>query len=210
MKHIRLIAFCDEPTGELGLGFLGHTSHEALLGDREGGLIAHDLLEHQNGLSRIGDPADEVEAMGGMWFVRGQHGYLNERSIYSPAQSIGHELCTIASDNFYPWVPSGLKTRPHDCDEDFLEIITHARESFSGYDRDDDFDDEVYLADCLHLMRIGFNKAKRRFGDGYTAHDLYHRIKFAVGPYAKHPEYEGQQFTLSYGNGRAECREALQ
>ena len=58
---------------------------------QEGFLIAHDLLEHVNGIEAIGSVDDELEAMGGCWFVRGKSGQMrrdNYGSMYSPEETI--------------------------------------------------------------------------------------------------------------------------
>lgn len=215
MRHVHLTAFEDEPTGSLGLGFLGYTSHPELYADREGGLIAHDIVEHQNGIRNIGSPQDELEAMGGYWFARGQHGYTGNPNYMGTAHdAVGKaDIITIAEDTFCgDWTPrlGAYRTHRHDYDEDFHEIIDIARKALpANFDPEDltRFPLEAFLDNALHLMRIGFNKARRRFGDGFRALDTFEAIKRAVAPHAKHVEYSGQQFLLSYGNGRAFCHE---
>lgn len=98
MRHVRLISFEDQVTGEVGLGFKGHTSHPSLLGDREGGLIAHDIVEHQRSLGAIGSVEDELIALGALWQVRGSLGFPERetRNYYSPDRTLASEVATLA------------------------------------------------------------------------------------------------------------------
>jgi len=76
MRHLILNARNCPTTGELGLIPRGITMGEGYVAATEGELIAHDILEHQNGLSAIGSVDDELEALGGLYFVRGWSGQL--------------------------------------------------------------------------------------------------------------------------------------
>lgn len=214
MRHIRLVSFEDQPTGSLGLIFKG-CEGDTIFSDTAGGLLAHDLIEHQNGVHNIGCPEDELQAMGGLWHTRGRHGTMNDSgyNIWSPYQHVGFELCTIAEQTDYQehprrWWPGDRRydTQPHEHDEDFREIIDFARQKIDGYDLEG-FPIEAFFTDALHLMRIGFNKAKRRFGMGYESNNLYLDVRGAVAPHCKRIDYAGQEFRLSYGNGEARCTE---
>ncbi len=74
MRHVRLVATSDEYDNELGFKIKGTTAFEGFMACRNGELTAHDLLEHQNGLAAMGTVWDELEAIGGIWQVRGRHG----------------------------------------------------------------------------------------------------------------------------------------
>jgi hypothetical protein len=217
MRHIRLVSFEDKPTGELGLGIKGHTHDERLFSDREGALLAHDIVEHQNGIAAIGCPADELEAIGAIWQVRGRHGTLlnhnhHPRCIY---ESIAYDVVTCADEvtgEYNRWWPAlgQYRTRPHDYDEDFMEILAKARPMIVEQNADCERDDwplDAFMENALHLMRMGFNKAKRRFGMHCLGADTYCAIRDAIRPQAKHLEFAGQEFRLSYGDGRAYCQE---
>lgn len=109
------------------------------------------------------------------------------------------------------WTPrvGAYRTHRHDYDEDFEEILDIAKSSIPA--NDIDFAPsvlEAFLDNALHLMRIGFNKAKRRFGPHpFHAYDTFNRIRDAVIFHARHLEFAGQEFILSYGNGKAFCHE---
>lgn len=201
--------------------------------DRTGLVVAHDLLEHQNGPKRIGEVWDELEALGGIWYVRGQWGNMmtEGRNWHPPAYHIASDVERMWQhwDMGGRWNGPGdgrVGTRPHDYDEDFSEIISSARELIRAEHRDmgrgDDGEDEngwtddtfasvdEYLRLALHRMRHGFNKAKRRYerdgGSRYNGHNLFYAVKEAVKAAAVEIEYEGQEFLLRYGNGEATCR----
>lgn len=223
MKHVRLIAACDEYDTKPGLIIKGTPTFDELMTDRDGSLIAHDLLEHQNGPKNMGPVWDELEALGGVWYCRGQWGDLGTRSVWSPA----HNVASDVERMFIQWAcedheycgPGGLSvgSRPSDYDEDFNEIIDIARDMIRLEQRDgwDEADHEeqlsVYLTFSLHRMRSGFRKAKRRFErDGasrFNGHSLFSAVKDACAKAAKCIDYEGQEFRLSYGNGGATCTE---
>jgi hypothetical protein len=213
-KTVTLIAFRDEMTGELGLGVKGiDTTDEALNSATEGLVIAHDLLEHVNGLEAIGSIDDELEALGGIWFVRGQNGELRRDHIGSAwtiHENIAGDLQRMFRDYFYgaPVDTTPRRTRPIDCDEELREIIfaaEHGRMNCLSEIDDEDRTEaqkliKPYLAAALARMRTGYRKASRRFhGSALTAYDLFWAIAEAVQPYCKHVEYEGQRFTLTYG-----------
>lgn len=226
MRHIRLEAFNDD-FGNLGLILAGTPKNEMTMADTEGGLIAHDLLEHQNGVKAIGCPADELEAVGALWQVRGRHGDFVQDdprvgSAWTPEQNVALNLPTIARDAYWnsSWSPyvGQYRTRPHYEDETFRDMLDFARphvlSEFDGEERDQ-FPIDCFLDNALHLMRTGYRKAERRFGSGYEGIDTFRAVKEAVKPHARslqdrygeHLGFEGQRFRLSYGNGEARCEE---
>lgn len=218
MKYIRLIATSDEYDNEPGLIIKGTPNVDGMMADRDGLLVAHDLIEHQNGSKHIGTVWDELEALGGIWHARGRWGDMMAKhgNAYSPAQNVASDLVRMFPEWSYDAMPPRehrLKaTRAHDHDEDFLEIIAIAREDipkeYGGFDEALNPDEmERYLSEALHRMRTGFRKATRRFGERFGSNNQMRAIKDAVSSVAKHIEFEGQEFILSYGNGEAEIRE---
>lgn len=228
MRSIRLIAATDEFDNTPGLIIKGTPRTDDMMADREGGLIAHDLLEHQNGAAEIGSVWDELEALGGVWQVRGRHGDMCQRrpSYHSPAVNIASDVTRM----FQLWLdqdcyegPRGLRagSKPHDYDDDFNEIINIARrdipreytdigrgdpgEDENGWTQDTRDALEAYLTLALHRMRVGFRKAQKRFGSHFAGHSLYCAVRDAVTDAAKDIDYEGQEFILRYGNGEATC-----
>src|ERR1041385_6254253 len=64
MRSIRLVAMSDDYDDTPGLVVKGTQPYEGMMADREGTLVAHDILEHQNGYKAIGSVWDELEALG--------------------------------------------------------------------------------------------------------------------------------------------------
>lgn len=227
MRHVRLEAF-DDDYGNCGLIIVGSPKNETLMADTEGGLIAHDLLEHQNGVRKIGCPMDEVEATGGLWQVRGRHGDFvqddrNIGSAWTPEQNVALNLTTIARESTWQdwmWVAGKYRTQRHHQDDVFIDMLDWVRPHIlaevqdgrecAGEELYEPFPLEAFLDNALHLMRTGYRKAERRFGCGYGGVDTFRAIKQAVAPYCKHAEHEDQQFRLSYGNGEARCEEVFE
>lgn len=234
MKHVRLIAAADEYDSTPGLIIKGTPSFDDLMTDRNGLLIAHDLLEHQNGVEPMGTVWDEMEALGAIWYIRGQWGDMmtDTRSYHSPAVNVASDVTRMFSqwlDEGCFWGPGGPRvgSRAHDFDEDFREIVEIARRDipreFNDMGRGDPDEDSngwnqdmrdafpEYLQFALHRMRSGFRKAQRRFERGgasrWNGHNLFYAVKEAVKQAARHIDYEGQEFRLSYGDGEARCVE---
>lgn len=215
MKHVILTARVDDETGELGLVADGLAVEGMPSVATEGLQIAHDLIEHQNGIAAIGGIDDELEALGALWYVRGQFGSLRRDgrgSAYTVHQNIAADVANMFTDSLNgSYVAPALRTRIHGDDDDFRKILKEAREIIESEAKYDDRvtrrnTDEFLRAACSRL-RIGYRKAARRFGSAIAAHDLFWRIADAVQPYARNCEIEGQQFLLSYNGERAYCEE---
>jgi len=201
MKYVRLVATDDQYDTELGLVLKGTPITDDLMADRNGQMIAHDLVEHQNGPANIGTVWDEMQALGGIWHTRGRHGDFTS-GYWSPHQTIAHDLARMYEEDDCMDVPA-LHTCPHECDEDFEHIISLARPIImrEAYDEEDADPDRIdaFLQPVIGHMRTGYRKATKRFGHDYESNNLYHAIKRAWTT----PEYAGQEFILAYGNGQA-------
>lgn len=213
MRHVRLIAVSDEYDNELGFMIKGTPSFEGFMADRTGETIPHDILEHQNGLKNMGPVWDELEALGGIWQVRGRHGDLMNNSYHSPIDNLAADVTRMYRewDGFNG--PHSMATRPHLYDDDFMEIIAKAKSDIvkeARYEREE-FDAarlREYLNLTLHRMRTGFRKAERRFGQNWCGHSTFSAMKEAVAKATRWIDFEGQEFILSYGDCDARIREA--
>lgn len=218
MRHLGLTVKEDLASGETGLILDDIHQIDTYMVTNDGLLIAHDILEHQNGLRSIGSVDDELEALGAIWYTRGWTGQLRRDgggSMYSSEESIGSDILNLAQVynngvNFRTPVPN---TRASEA-EDPLQAICESgfdwiRKEFQHYD-DEDINKERmshYKASVIHYLRRGYSKAKKRFGSKNKAHHMFWSIAEAVNPVAKHVEFEGQQFKLSYDANRAYCSE---
>lgn len=215
MRYLTLEAVSDEYDNAPGLAFADAPRYEGFMADRGGerdvSLIAHDIVEHQNGIRSIGPIWDELEAMGGIWHARGRWGNIGN-GMHSPAENVASDIVRMARDvsfkGFRDFDAMGFRlpaVKPHDHDEDFLEILAIAREQIPGeLDAEAPLDIDAYLSETLNRMRIGFRKATRRFGDRFGSSNQFSAIADAVTSAARHIEFEGQRFRLAWGGG--ECR----
>ena len=227
MRHVRLVACADEYDTKPGFKIKGTPDFDEFMADRDGLLIAHDLLEHQNGPDNMGPVWDEMEALGAIWYVRGQWGDL--MTGFSSYHSVHENLASDVVRMFPQWVHGDDKycgpgspdigTRPCDHDDEFSMILGIACRDIPGeymdmgyMDSDDDDLHEsldLYLEFAMRRMRSGFRKAKKRFErDGssqFKANGLFSAVRDAVSAAVSFIDYEGQEFRLSYGNGQAHC-----
>lgn len=214
MKTVILEAFVDESTGLLGLGVVGMPRTETTNAAADGVIIAHDLLEHVNGIERIGSIDDELEALGAVWYVRGQFGELRRDGIgsyYSTHENLAADIVQMFREHVDGGADVDLnvpRTRACEADDDFAEVLACADKTWKSEVCDQDSAASIwpaYRAACLARMRIGYRKARRKYKRAMDANALFWQVAEAVGPYAKHVEYEGQQFALTFGfrNGRA-------
>ena len=216
MKTFILTAKIDNETGELGYLIKGTPVIQYPMVANESLLIAHDLLEHVNGLGKIGSLDDELEALAGVWFIRGQHGCLRRGgggSMCTPQDNISSDVLNMAriyndGVNFRTRVP---QTRACSEDDTFNEIIQKAKDDIRGGIDSDDINQsrlDVYFNACLHYMRAGWSKVQRRFkrysSNRFYATNLFWEIEQALRDYM-HPDYEGQQLKLSINYAECEC-----
>lgn len=214
MKHVVLEAI-EDSEGELGLSVDGMKIINYPTAAQEGFLIAHDLLEHVNGIESVGSIDDELEAMGGCWFVRGQSGQMNRNgygSMHSPEENIASDVCNLGrifngGVDFRNPIP---KTIAGDAEDAIQEIMSITRKSLRSELSDGEMNRKrfnFYMDNAIHFIRTGYRKARRRHKDSWRVNSMFWNIAEAVDPYAKHVEFVGAQYKLSYDDGRAYVEE---
>lgn len=218
MNTVILEARKDRETGELGYMVVGTKMIEYPMVSREGLLIAHDLLEHVNGVDSIGSIDDELEALGGVWYVRGEFSDLNRNSRVgsrnSPEENLAGDVLNLAriynnGVNFRTPVP---ETEEHDEDISFESIIDIAKGQVEDEIDEEDRDAErlkQYFDAVLHYMRKGYDKAAAKYPNQCMVNDLFWAIAEACDPYVGSAEMKGQRLELSYNltTGMAYCEE---
>jgi len=213
MKVVDLEVREDSVSGELGLCLVDLIRMDDMpTVDTDGIQIAHDLIEHQNGVRAIGSVHDELQALGAIWFVRGQHGYLrrNDPGYYTPEQNLGSDVARQALDFGWHGSLGGIipRNRAGDCEEVFQEILEYGRQSYRQevkYDEAPAYDPREYFEAVVPLLRMGYRKARRRFPDANVANTMFFSIQEAVQ--GCHVEFEGQRFKLRYSWRSAQCWE---
>lgn len=166
-------------------------------------MIAHDLLEHVNGLSAIGTVHDELMALGAVTVVRS-----NTYAVEVMARETGRQIlqCTrLGSRNGRPakWLPVSDAERelPNFYNDSLLVAMAYTAPDFMTHDTA--FVSKC-AADALHYLRRGQRLALERFGSPDAARMQFDAIIEAVRPYAKNPR-KGDEFQLEYGDGHATC-----
>lgn len=213
----------DDDFGGLGLCLPG-MDREGVNPSQDGLTVAHDLLEHQNGAHEIGGIDDELEALGAIWYVRGQFNDLrrdNVGSAFSVHENIAGDITRMFRDFFYgthvdtaPGRIAMSRALP-DADDDLREIIRIAvAKGAEDIDERDHTDAEIraklreYIRVCLPRMRAGYRKARRQYRSAALANSVFwlvaDAIDKAIGTAKRtyqqpqnHLE-EGQEYQLDY------------
>lgn len=206
MKSVKLYSRVDDRTDEVGLVLADAPLH--LNPGNQGRLLAHDLLEHQNGVRSIGSIADEIEAMGACWFVRGQTSTMSQAygQYRRPEEDIAYELNKLFDLhlNGVPLRSTVNNTYSHEQDEVFDEIIRFSKHLMdSSHKRKHSTVLSDYCREAKHLLRSGMRKAEKRFEDPMTASRQFWAIADAIDSSIKHGVEEYQEFRLLYGKGKA-------
>lgn len=203
-QTFKLIARTDQETGELGYMVEGTPVINYPMVANEGLLIAHDILEHVNGLESIGSIDDELEALAGVWFVRGQHGMIRKGpQNHRPEEHLSSDILNMAriynyGVEFKTDVP---ETTDHEMDDVFKEIINLAKDDIADEIEDDELNQDrvdFYLDACLHYMRQGWDKIAAKFEYQCTCvTTLFWEIADTLDPYMN-PDFEGQELELTF------------
>ena len=215
MRYITLtVSKCDN-TGDIGLSIngLGKNYTDEIFVASSGTLLAHDIVEHQNGINAIGSIDDELEALGAVWFTRGQFDDMSRDGIGSSKnayQNIAADIeeMFIKFTNKNESVNACPVTHNHNHDETFDIIINYFKEDVSNI-ADNVSMLATFTAIIKARLRIGYNKASRRFKTAIHANNLFWSIADAANEVIKHELIEGQQFRLAYGNGQATITEVF-
>lgn len=214
MKTLYLKAIEDPIYGEVGLVVEGtqiginSTVNTATSGE----LIAHDILEHQNGVEAIGSLDDELEAFGALWFNRGSTGQLRENMSFIPCdEALAIEVSEMGMKYLYRGfetpIPKTLSYTDHEADLEWISnrafefAVQDLREEDSGRSRKEIAHDlwalrEYHRASLLYMCR-GAYKAEKRFGTQHRCYSTFWAMAKAIDPYTVDC-IEGQRFKLQY------------
>lgn len=225
MQHARLIVREDFDSGITGFMMKASPVISYPMVAAEGLLVAHDIIEHQNGPEKIGGIADELEALGAVWLVRGQWGDLRRDGVgsaHSPQRNIAADvgnlfLLLMRGVPLRPvdgYVPRSKFTPADDAFEDMAHLgYLNAIEEWRAAGFDEDYGKPAYSREeleslALMLMRQGWRKAMRRFRPGgpMAANAMFWTIAEAVDDALKYSDLiEGDEYVVSYERNRATC-----
>jgi hypothetical protein len=206
----RMIYALDDCTGEYGFLLKGVNTIDSYPSvSPTGSLIAHDLLEHQQGVVTIGSVGDELIALGGVWKVRGELGMINQKSTVSPEQHLVSDVVNLA-EIYIGGVPMREDTKPYRKTDTFYwvdEVAKYAKkELMENYDYTVG---EVvdYLEKAKYLMRKGYNMAERRFKNCPCPYSLYSNIAYVIDEIQYPEEYQEWEIQYSFTTGSASLKE---
>lgn len=173
MKKIILNYVECHNSGQTGLLIEGAKPYQLTVAT-DGMLAAHDILEHHTP-GCIGGVADELEALGAMWWMRGVFNDINRHahSPYSPYENLSHDVELMAEQIYcgVSTVPDPLVTYACDYDDDFKLIIEMAHKRFKKMMLNDIHTDMFrgvseanrYFDTASHYMRVGYRRAVKRY-----------------------------------------------
>lgn len=213
MTTYTLTAKQDFQTGELGYCFDSLNINDELVMVGDSLLLAHDLLEHQNGLGSIGSIHDELIALGGILFVRGYDQVLrrdNSGGVYSFDESLASDVVRMYGElSYIDFIP----TDKIESDNGIIDsVVTLAREGIiEEYDRAGITFSEykAYIDSIASYMQQGYDLAEKRYTSQYDACQLFWTLEEALRPHCDNVEYEGQQLelTVDYSANLVHCEE---
>lgn len=217
-KNANLKVITCEATGENGLIVEGvKIIKDEPMAALEGRVIAHDLLEHPNGLESIGSVDDELEALGGVYFVR--CGYSRLSDHYSNEESLSYDVVTLGLIHLVNNVSfkTPVPILDHDSIDDqydildfFKSVVSFAKKGMYSEIEDLEYNctkEEIdqlvnnYLNNALNYMLQGYIKTFKRFeGDNWDAYLQFEEIAFCMDVMLKHEKlYTGDRFFLEWG-----------
>lgn len=189
-------------SGYLGLVIEGPSMHAEHIFSvaSSGALVAHDVVEHVNGFAAIGTITDEFEALGGVWYARGQFCDIRRPSWHPPVEDLIMDLRRMYGDtSLADWGPDIPTHAPDDCYEDVFHEALKAATKAIRAEYSEDLDSlGRYLRDALHGMRSGVEKMRKRFPTALTANALFWNVSDAVQAIWHDLECEGQRYCLTY------------
>lgn len=217
MRYLRIRVIQDEMIGELGFNLISNgmpnNGSEFVVG--QGLIIAHDIIEHQQGLKKIGTLEDELIALGGIVYARGVTGELSN-GFTTAEETIAHDICRMFKYSLNNPKFTGHKYYPERLREEYeydiiRDSIQKSRKILTLDEHDEYYSKgmsieiQKYLCWTKHLMLHGVYLAERRFGNEHVALHAFKNIQKEVDRFT--PEYEGQEFILGYTFNQAKMRE---
>lgn len=202
-------------TGELGFYVHGTPRTHGMFTGTSGVLVAHDLIEHVNGLGMIGSVGDELMALGAIWKVRGQWGDVVRGEVGSALSSEQHIAGEIPElyGHFHRGVPMRMEAPPTEGEKFLYEvwdaIADEAIKMVRGdWTTDDEYSFETweeFLSLGRHLFVAGGVKLEEIWGtNALAANSQFWSIHDEVEGHLQEGFYvEGQEFHLCYGEGDA-------
>lgn len=178
--------------------------------------LAHDILEHPlepqpNGL------VDEFMALGGIYYLRYQTGYLRQspRSSYERVlneQDFIEDTVYLLESDFDYEIPNPGRKIPHNCEvkEQFIAFIKEGikqyykerKESWGYVEKVPGY----YKTSLANYMVMGYRLTQKRFPNRYDGLRVFERIEQVIHDWFIYNQVEGTEATLviDYTTGTVE------
>lgn len=170
--------------GETDLGLVVHgikLSSDTMI-DLDGFSVAHDIVEHINGIQGIGKITDEFMALGASWYVRGRFGEVRRNSLVDPRMAIAADIRGLMED----WIRGKELDESHipSVKESEIDVEINTILQYTYLDRLTIDKRKVSKFSSLSkaFMRYGYEKAKRKYGPmgEFFANNLFFNIQREV------------------------------
>ena len=208
MKTLILMVAEDAMTGENGLGFESlNINPDLFMVSADPLQIAHDYCEHVYGIEKIGSIHDELEALGGIMYVRGYDEILRRDGVgsrYSFDENLVSDIVRMFMErgitDFVPW-PGTADESMSDPGETYNIVDLARRGIIEEYDRGGFTFSEYkeYINSITGYMERGYNKAAKRYESQQAANELFWAIFETID--SLDWDYCGQRFELSIDEG---------
>ncbi len=205
-QEIHLTAKTCLETGELGIIINGTNVDDNIFVVFSGRGIAHDLVEHVNGVDSIGTVTDEFQALGSLWYTRGETGTITDDGMVNDLLGLvgGYTINGLG-----PVIPEQPES---DYDNTFEWVIESFMEKV-GRELDDEDDVNINLDlfcdQALKGFRLGVEKQEKRFSTPWKAYELFQQVQDTLNKHfgitedytgARNsftPEFEGMEYILT-------------
>lgn len=207
-----LEVFEDRESGETGLKFGNMPDLDMPTAILEGRTLAHDLFEHVNGQEMIGGIADEIMAIGAMWYIRGEYSDIvrGQPSYRSPDEIAAGDLYNI----FVDWLRADREWGDHEFDQGYDPTDTYINEigveffqlMVSQYNVEDEAEDEeftqeeldYYIAYGLKCLCQGYDRAHEKYKDQYMVNSFFWEVAEVASTFIKQTElFCGAEYKLT-------------
>jgi hypothetical protein len=191
-------------SGELGLYVSGMSTSESddiSFDTGDGFLLAHDIVEHVNGIQAVGSVGDELMALGALWYVRGDWGWPFRETSGSPELGQASDISSMYRDWLYKgWGMPTPKLGRSVFRGAFIAMLKLFPEYLEhGMETDRESARQEFSKIALRFLCRGASKAHRKYGSVRTANEFFflvqQQIKNALAP---DMHYAGQEWRLSY------------
>lgn len=178
-------------------------------------LMTHDFCEHVNGLVNVGSFHDEMEAMGGLAYVRGYNEVLRLRGngLYpfwnNVASGVARMYVSLEGKPYKAMTHTPMWSEGA---EVIADVTIMGQKLIRDYLREKNMvpnDEHLarYILQMNWRMNVGWNKAKTRYnGDRETACEFFWKVYHLVDGVMNSCEFVGQRYKMivDYPNVRVE------